>query len=161
MDLIEVSKHFFERIIEYPTLKITVGFFIFIASSLFGEFTPAYAAIIAFIVADWISAIWFARVDPNSRITSARMKEGMVKLLIYAFALAAGHFCSFITVLGFLQAYIQGYIGVTELISLCENVKKLADHYGKKNKLLDWITGVLYGKLSEIEGGKRHDHPHE
>lgn len=161
MDCIEVFKHFIDKLTQYPAIKIMTGFFIWLCSclsGLYGEFTPAYAAIIFFIVADWITAIWFARVDPASKITSARMKEGVVKLVIYAVALAAGHFCSFIPVLSFLQAYIQGYIGVTELISLCENAKKLADHYHRKIKLIDWLTGVLQGQLKNMgKGGMPYD----
>jgi phage-related holin len=153
---IDAFIHFFNRIGEYPAIKLLTGIFIWFLSVFYGDFNPAYTAIIAFIVADWVSAIWFARVDPGSKVESSKMKEGIVKLFIYAAALSAGHFCSFIPVVSPLEAYIQGYIGVTELISLCENGKKLADHYHKKIPLIDLITGFLQGRLKKMEE-ERHE----
>lgn len=151
MDFTEVFKHFFEKLTEYPVLKIATGFFIWLCSLLFGEFTPAYSAIIAFVLADWVSALWFAWADPASHISSSRMRSGVVKLFIYAVALSAGHFCSFIPALSALEAYIQGIIGVTELISVCENAQKLATHYKRSYKVLDMITKFLNGKKREME----------
>jgi phage-related holin len=157
LDFIEVFRHFFERLAEYPAIKLVAGFFIWLFSAMYGKFNPVYSAIIAFIIADWLSAIWFAWVDPNSKIESSRMKEGAVKLLIYAVALSAGHFCSFVAVVAPLEAYIQGYILVTELISLCENAKKLADHYRIQIPVLDTVIGFLHGKQKALNGGVDDD----
>lgn len=146
-----------EKLTENPVLKLIAGFFVWVCTMMFGEFTPAYLAIIVFILVDWISAIWFAWVDPDSSITSVRMRAGVVKLLIYALALSTGHFCSYISALSAFEAYIQGIIGATELTSVFENAKKLADHYKRNYKFLDLIINFLRGHQQGMERSVWHD----
>ena len=148
---INVFTHFIQRLTEYPAVKTIAGFFIWVMGALFGDFRPAYMAIIVFVVADWIGALWFAWVDPNSKIESRRMREGVVKLLVYAVALSMGHFCSMISALSALEAYIQGIIATTELISIFEKAKKLTDHYGVKIALIDLVMRFLHGRRDQME----------
>lgn len=148
---INVFTHFLQRLTEYPAWKTLAGIFIWAMSVLYGDFRPAYAAIIAFVVVDWVGALWFAWVDPNSKIESRRMREGVVKLLVYAVALSMGHFCSMISALSALEAYIQGIIATTELISLFEKAKKLTDHYKVKIALIDLAIGFLHGRREQME----------
>lgn len=151
MEFFETFKRFLDKLFEFPVIKIMAGIFISLLSNMYGEMKPAYVTIIIFVIADWISALWFAWVDPDSCITSNRMRTGIIKILIYALALSAGHFCSYISALAAFEAYIQGFIVTTELISLFENAKKLDDHYGWKCKFLDVIINFLHGKRREME----------
>ena len=161
---LDVFTHFIQRLTEYPVWKTIAGIFIWVMSRLYGDFKPAYMAIIVFVVADWIGALWFAWVDPHTKIESKRMREGVVKLLVYAAALSIGHFCSMISALSVLEAYIQGIIATTELISIFEKAKKLTDHYGVKIALIDLVMRFLYGRQNQNQigqvlraGGRDHE----
>ena len=151
---LDVFVHFFQRLTEYPVWKTIAGIFIWVMGALYGDFRPAYMAIIAFIIADWIGALWFAWVDPHTKIESRRMREGVVKLLVYAVALSMGHFCSMISALNALEAYIQGIIATTELISIFEKGKKLTDHYGVRIGLIDLVIGFLHGRREQSQMGQ-------
>ncbi len=148
---VEVFAHFFKRLGEFPVWKTITGVFIWAVSALYGEFRPAYTAIIVFVIVDWIGALWFAWVDPHTKIESRRMREGVVKLLVYAVALSMGHFCSMISALSALEAYIQGIIATTELISIFEKAKKLTDHYGVRIGLIDLVMRFLHGRREQME----------
>lgn len=151
---INVFTHFIQRLTEYPVWKTIAGIFIWVMSRLYGDFKPAYMAIIVFVVVDWIGALWFAWVDPNSKIESRRMREGVVKLLVYAVALSMGHFCSMISALSALEAYIQGIIATTELISIFEKAKKLTDHYKVRIPLIDLVMRFLHGRQNQTQIGQ-------
>lgn len=151
---INLFTHFIQRLMEYPAVKTIVGIFIWVMGALFGDFRPAYMAIIVFVVVDWIGALWFAWVDPHTKIESRRMRTGVVKLLIYAFALSMGHFCSMISALSALEAYIQGVIATTELISIFEKGKKLADHYKIRVALIDLVIRFLHGRQNQNQIGQ-------
>ena len=154
---INVFTHFLQKLAEHSVWKTIAGIFIWATGTLFGDFRPAYMAIIVFVIADWIGALWFAWVDPHTKIESRKMREGVAKLLVYAAALSIGHFCSMISALSALEAYIQGIIATTELISIFEKAKKLTDHYHIKIALIDLVMKFLHGRREQM--GTQSVHP--
>lgn len=147
-------KHFWFKLIENPVVKALVGFFIWIISILYGDFRAAYGVVMVLVVADWITGMWFAWHDPESIIKSSRLKSGAVKLALYAFLLALGHLCSLVEMAAFVRAFIEGYIVMTEGVSVLENLNKICDLHGKDIPMLKRVMGLLQGKLNEMEVGK-------
>ncbi len=152
MDCFEALRHHLDKLADYPAIKIMAGFFVWLFAFLFGDFSLVYGAIMFFVVADLITALWFAWVDPDSRIQSFRMKEGVAKLFLYSGALSIAHFCSFVPFLATVEFCTQGAVAATELISLVENAQKLCKHYGVESKLLDLLLKILNGKMKELGG---------
>lgn len=153
----DVFVHFIGRLTDYPAMKIVAGFIIWLVSAMYGDYRAAYGAVIALVIADWVTGLWFAWADPSSKIQSSRLKSGAVKLLIYGILLLLGHLCSLVELAAFAQALIEGYIFMTEGISVLENLDKIFKLYKWDFPILTKVMAALHGKLKEIEGGNTKD----
>jgi len=149
----EVFKHFFEKLTEYPVVKLIAGFAIWLVSVLFGDFRPAYGAVVALVVFDWVTGLYYAWASPTHKIESCRMKKGAVKLLLYGALLAIGHLCSLAEMAKFAQALIEGYIMLTEAISVLENIHKITALHQVEIPLLNKLMGVISGRMENMGGG--------
>lgn len=142
--------HFFGKLFESPAVKTLTGFVIWLISIFFGDFRPAYGIVAALVVLDSITGIYFAWVDPNQKIVSSRLRSGAAKILIYATLLSVGHICSQVNYVLFVQALIEGYIMITEVLSVLENCQKISALNGTEIPFLDKLMKFIQGKMDKM-----------
>lgn len=85
----------------------------------------AYALLALFLI-DWVTGVWKSRVV-RRRITSYRLRKSSQKIGSYMVALISAHILNE-SILGgvmHLPQLIAGYIGVTEVASILENLSEI------------------------------------
>ena len=156
---IDVFKHFFQKLFEYPAIKILAGFFVWFWQALFGTvFRPAYGIVGLMWLIDTMTGYYHAWVNPTIRPDSRRMYHGLVKVSIYYFLLMLGYQMSrpgFEAIIA-VQTLFEVAIMATEGKSIFENLKKIGTLKKWRPELMaiiDWVLAIFEGKLSEITGG--------
>ena len=119
----------------------------FIATSLlsvlfffFGNlYMDALIAIVMLMILDAILGMWASKIEGNP-ITSSRAADSLKKGIVYFMAISAGYFVDLTIPLNVVQATMVGFVGVTEFISVLENVGRLGYETPKKllNQLKDF-----------------------
>lgn len=146
----DVIFHFISRLSEYPVIKTITGFFLWIAKALFGPiFRAAYGAVGILYILDFIAGYSYAWMNPQIKPDSRRMFHGLVKLLIYLLLLIVGYQASSVMFGSFIQSVIEAFVVLTEVKSILENIKKIADLKGVHIPFLDALTVMVQGKLNE------------
>jgi phage-related holin len=152
----DVIVHFFQRLAEYPCLKIALGIIVWFFRMLFGPFRAAYGVVFLLYFADWVTGIYCARSTPGVKIESRRLFHGLVKLAIYFTLLFIGYQCGKIELFSYIQAFIETFIILTESYSILENLEKIALLKGINIPLLKPVMKLVQGKIGEIENEKEN-----
>ncbi len=162
MNVKEEFLHFLQRLQDAPVVKAIAGFFLWVISALYGDFRPAYGAIAALVALDWVTGVYYAWANPDLVVESGKMRRGGIKMLVYAGLLAVGYWCSLIDGAMFIRTQIEAFIMITEVSSLIENAKKIADLYGAFIPWLDKLSAILQGQLNQsvlqMPGKRRRNH---
>jgi len=123
-------------VIEPTLLKIVVsGAFTF--SFLFGDFhQQAIVAILMLMVFDTILGV-MATYHEGQAITSRKFSRVVQKGVVYFMAISAGYFADLTIGWQVIQATMIAFIGVTEFISILENMGRLG--YATPQRLLNQL----------------------
>lgn len=154
----DIVTHFLRRLFAFPALKILAGIFIWTAQQLFGEtFRVCYGVIAVLYLLDTVTGVAYAWRNPAVRVESRRLFHGLVKLCIYGILLAVGHQCSQLALLSFFQGVIESLIVLTEMVSILENIQKIADLSGTRLPIIGALLQLIWGKIAGIENQKSGD----
>lgn len=131
----------FEKIGSHAFVKVAMGLFIALLNFLFdGVLADAMVAVFLLCLFDFATAIMALRKDPKEMIKSAKVWRTAAKLGVYFMLISAGRISEIATsnVIPILDETIIGFLAVTELISILENIGKMG--YAIPHKLLKKLS---------------------
>lgn len=148
-----------QRIVELPLWKAILGVIVATMHFLVGDVTPALRAILVLVALDWVTGFCYALI--RREVSSRRLFRGAVKLAIYANLLILGHQCasSGIPVAGMgVAGLIEGYLLLTEAVSVAENLDRIALHYDITLPFLQHLLKYLkHQERIQIRSVRRRD----
>jgi hypothetical protein len=148
---IDVFIHFFQRLGEFPAIKIVAGLLIGMIRMMYGPMVrPAYCSVMMLWLADTATGYYYAWANPAIVPESRRLYHGLVKLCVYYFLLFLGYQCGQIILTAFLQGIIEGAIMLTEGYSILENIDSICVLKGIDIPILKAIIGKIKGKADEL-----------
>jgi hypothetical protein len=156
---LDVIIHFFQRLSEFPAIKIVAGIFVWLIHLMFGTvFRPAYGVVGLLWIIDTATGYYYSWANPAIIPESRRMYHGLVKLTVYYFLMILGYQ---VARTGFemmvvIQTTVEMAIMITEFKSILENIKKIKDLKNWNIPLIDQILKMVEGKLNNLEDDK-HD----
>lgn len=131
-------------IFEPTTLKIAATVLFSIATFFFGSlYTEALIAIVVLMVMDTFLGV-VAAYHNNDTITSSKFSRAVLKGIVYFTSISAGYFADITVPYEFIQSTMIGFIGITEFISILENIGKMG--YQTPKKLLNTLKDDYYMK---------------
>lgn len=108
---------------------------------LFGEvYTQAIVAVGMLVLIDTVLGV-AATYFEGKPITSRRFGRILVKGTVYFSAISAAYFADLTIPFDFIQASMLGFVGITEFISILENVGRLG--YQTPKKLLNQLNNQV------------------
>lgn len=145
-----------QRLIELPLWKAIAGTLVAALHFLVGDVTPALRAILVLVALDWISG--FSNALVRREVSSKRLFRGAVKLAIYLSLIILGHQFAVSGIPGVgvtVAGLVEGYLLLTEAVSVAENLDLIAAHYDIALPLLQHLLKYLkhqeHVKLSSIQ----------
>lgn len=122
---------------EPTTLKLGVAGVMSVVLFLFGNlYHDALVAIVMLMAIDFILAVSAAK-KAGEPITSRRASRTLIKGIVYLSAISAGFFADKTVPGSFMQASMVAFVGVTEFISILENVGRHG--YATPKRLLNQL----------------------
>jgi toxin secretion/phage lysis holin len=117
-----------DALIEPTTLKIITSAIVAILYFLFGNLhVEALVAIAMLMSFDTVLGM-LASYNEGKEITSRRFSRAVLKGIVYYMAISAGYFADLTlqsSGVAFIQATMIGFVGVTEFISILENLGRM------------------------------------
>jgi len=122
---------------EPSTVKLLTTGLVTLVSFFFGEvYNDAITGIIMLMIMDTVLGMAAARHE-GQNITSRRFSRAVVKGIVYLSAISAGYFADLTIPGAFIQSTMVAFVGVTEFISILENMGRLG--YKTPKKLLNQL----------------------
>lgn len=120
-----------------PTLVKFLASILLLLSFLVGDFhQQAIVAVLMLMIIDTCFGL-MATYHEGQAITSRRFSRVVQKGVVYFMAISAGYFADLTIGWQMIQATMIGFIGVTEFISILENMGRLG--YATPKKLLNQL----------------------
>lgn len=119
-----------QRLVELPLWKALAGALVATVHFLVGDVTPALRAILVLVALDWVTGFCYALI--RREVSSRRLFRGAVKLVIYLNLLILGRQCATSGIPGVgigVAGLVEGYLLLTEAVSVAENLDRIAVHY--------------------------------
>lgn len=113
---------------------------------LLAPLSSVFIAVLILIIADWITGIWKS-LKCKRRLTSYRLRLSVTKIVTYFLAIYLAALVNDFLMPGLginTASYVAAYIGVTELISVFENISVIT---GKR--LLRDLAALLMESLKQ------------
>ena len=129
-----------QSVFEPTALKFYVSSMLTVFFFFFGNlYTEALSAIVMLMVLDAVLGVWASKKE-GAAITSTRFADSVKKGIVYFMAISAGYFVDLTVPFDIVQATMVGFVGVTEFISVLENVGRMGYQTPKKllNQLRDF-----------------------
>lgn len=129
-----------QSVFEPTSLKFLTSGVLSVLFFFFGNlYTEALIAITMLMVLDAVLGVWASKHE-GAAITSQRFADSVKKGIVYFMAISAGYFVDLTVPLDLVQATMVGFVGVTEFISVLENVGRMGYQTPKKllNQLRDF-----------------------
>lgn len=148
MEHIHYIIHKANALFEPSIAKMVASILIASSSFLFGDiYHQALTAIVMLMVMDTILGVAAAYAN-NEVITSRRFANSVVKGIVYFTAISASYFADITIPYNFIQSTMIGFVGITEFISILENIGRLG--YKTPKKLLNQLHSEYVNKCTTI-----------
>lgn len=135
MEYLQYSLNKIATLAEPSVLKVIVSLLIAISTFFFGHlYNEALQAVVMLMVLDTILGVAAAKVS-GEVISSKRFARSIVKGIIYLTSISAGFMADQTIPFAFIQSTMIGFVGVTEFISILENIGRMG--YKTPKKLLN------------------------
>ena len=123
------------QVVEPTSIKALAAVLLSLGFFLFGNLHwQALTAIVMLMIFDTILGV-IAAVHEGDAISSSKMARVLLKGTVYLTAISAAYYADATIPLDFIQATMIAFVGVTEFISILENIGRLG--YATPNKLLN------------------------
>lgn len=110
------------ELVEPTMLKLLAAGIISSLFFLFGNlYVDALVAILMLMIIDFVLAVSAAKFN-GEPITSRKASRSLMKGIVYFSSISAGYFADLTVPGAFLQGSMVAFVGVTEFISVIENV---------------------------------------
>lgn len=158
-----ISAHSLGKLALYPSPKVATAGVLSVVTLLFGDLSEEIVmAILVLMLLDWLTGLMFAW--KIRALNSKKALSGVVKCLIYTILLILAHQATHCgpSLALWLPQLIYAYVGITEIISVLENLYKISECYeigdfGGLKIICNSLRGVMNRLLSaqSSQGGKR------
>ena len=126
------------EVFEPTTIKTVVAVVMSLGSFFFSElYIQGLIAVVMLMVIDTVFGLC-ASYKEGKHITSRRFYRSIIKGIVYLTAISAGHFADLTVPLDVIESTMIAFIGVTEFISIMENVGRMG--FNTPKKLLNQLS---------------------
>lgn len=136
-DILTYLHHLFEILGNHLVAKLIVAGFLSSFAFMFGTLhTEAIIAVAMLMIFDFWTGI-IASWQEGRQITSRAAMRSVLKSTVYLVAISAAFFTDKTIPLAFIETTVVGFVGVTEFISIMENIARMG--FATPQKLLNQL----------------------
>jgi len=130
----------FAQLFEFSVVKLVAALALSVVFLFGNVYNDAIIAILMLIVFDTVLGVT-ATYYENNPITSRRFGRVVVKGMVYFSSISAAYFADLTIPYDFVQATMIAFVGLTEFISILENIGRMG--YATPKKLLNQLNNKV------------------